>query len=173
MGSGARGDSSTLTGLRIRPATTDDLAEVSSLEHRCYSDPWPGSAFAALPRNPDVFFAVARGVDGVLHGYVVGWHVMNEAELANLAVEPVARRNGVGRKLLDAMLDDAVRRNIDRVFLEVRESNAAARQLYVARGFEQVGRRRKYYRSPEEDALILKIEPVGHSATTARHRLHA
>lgn len=158
MGSRARGDAATLAGLTVRPATVSDLVEVSSLEQRCYSDPWPGTAFAALPDNPNVFFSVARGVDGVLAGYVVGWHVMNEGELANLAVEPLARRHGVGRILLDAMLADATRRNVDRVFLEVRESNAAARRLYAARGFEQVGRRRNYYRSPQEDALILRLD---------------
>lgn len=141
----------------------DDLADVSSLEQRCYADPWPGTAFASLPENPSVFFSVARGVEGALAGYVVGWHVLNEAELANLAVEPLARRHGVGRILLDTMLADAAKRDVDRVFLEVRESNAAALQLYAARGFEQVGRRKKYYRSPIEDALILKIEPLNSS----------
>ena len=143
----------------MHPATTEDLAEVSALERRCYADPWPGAAFAALPDNPNVFFAVARsGVDRLLAGYVVGWHVLNEAELANLAVEPSARRRGIGRLLLDAMLKDADQRNIDRVFLEVRESNAAARELYATHGFEEVGRRKKYYRSPDEDALILRRE---------------
>ena len=146
-------------------------SDVVSLEQRCYADPWPGAAFASLPENPNVFFSVARAADGALAGYVVGWHVMNEAELANLAVDPSARRHGVGRILLDAMLDDAARRSIDRVFLEVRESNAAARQLYAMRGFEHVGRRKKYYRSPEEDALILKMEPVSYSTvSTARHQ---
>jgi len=156
MGSGARG-AATLAGVIVRPALVDDVAEVAAMERRCYADPWPAAAFTSLPENPSVFFAVARsGVDGQLSGYVVGWHVMDEAELANLAVEPAARRRGVGRLLLDHMIDDAAGRGAARLFLEVRESNDAARRLYASRGFEEVGRRTKYYRSPDEDALILR-----------------
>jgi ribosomal-protein-alanine N-acetyltransferase len=141
----------------LRPALVDDVAEVAAMERRCYADPWPAAAFTSLPENPSVFFAVARsGVDGQLSGYVVAWHVMDEAELANLAVEPAARRRGVGSLLLDHMIDDAAGRGAARLFLEVRESNDAARRLYASRGFEEVGRRTKYYRSPDEDALILR-----------------
>jgi [ribosomal protein S18]-alanine N-acetyltransferase len=128
------------------------------MERVCYSDPWPASAFAALPDNAQVFFAVARdeGHDGDLVGYVIGWYVLDEGELANLAVAQEARRHGIGRSLLDAMLDDAASRAASRIFLEVRESNEAARQLYAQRDFEYVGRRKRYYRSPVEDALILR-----------------
>lgn len=147
-----------MKGMVVRRATYSDLAEVAVLEQRCYSDPWPGSAFASLPENANVTFLVARDVDGALAGYAVAWHVLNEAELANLAVEPRVRRHGVGRVLLDAALADAATREVDRVFLEVRESNEAARRLYASRGFAEVGRRRRYYRSPVEDALVLKAE---------------
>lgn len=156
MGSGARG-SATITGVIVRPALMADVTEVAALERRCYAEPWPAAAFRSLPENPSVFFEVARaGVDGPLSGYVVGWHVLDEAELANLAVEPAARRCGVGSFLLDRMIDDAAGRGCARLFLEVRESNHAARRLYASRGFEEVGRRTKYYRSPDEDALILR-----------------
>lgn len=146
---------STLTDVVVRAATTSDVAAVTALEQRCFADPWPRSAFAVLPANPNAFFGVAT-VAGALAGYVVGWHVMNEAELANLAVEPAVRRSGVGGRLLDAMLDDAGRRAIDAIFLEVRESNEAARRLYASRGFAEVGRRKRYYHRPDEDALILR-----------------
>jgi ribosomal-protein-alanine N-acetyltransferase len=133
------------------------LPEVAAMERVCYRDPWPASAFASLPHNAQVFFTVARdGVRGRLVGYVVAWYVLDEAELANLAVAVGDRRQGVGRALLDAMLTDAASRGMSQVFLEVRESNAAARELYAAREFEEVGRRERYYRSPTEDALILR-----------------
>lgn len=157
MGSSAR-SAATLAGTIVRPASAADVAEVAEMERRCYADPWPAAAFTSLPENPSVYFAVARGVDGQLSGYVVGWHVLDEAELANLAVEPAARRCGVGRLLLDRMLDDAAGRGAARVCLEVRESNHAARRLYASRGFDEVGRRKKYYRSPDEDAVILRRE---------------
>jgi ribosomal-protein-alanine N-acetyltransferase len=156
MGSRARTSAPTLTGFVLRVATSADVAEVAALERGCYSDPWPRSAFLALPDDPRVFFAVARGSDGALAGYVVGWYVLDEAEIANLAVAPSDRGKGVGRALLDAVLNDAESRGVADVYLEVRRSNTAALKLYRSRGFEQVGMRKGYYRTPVEDALILR-----------------
>lgn len=157
MGSSTRTDAPALSEFVLRRATPADLPEVAALERACYGDPWPASAFASLPHNAQVFFAVAGDdVRGRLAGYVVAWYVMDEGELANLAVAPSHRKRGVGRALLDAMLADAAARSTSQVFLEVRESNAAARQLYATREFEEVGRRKRYYRSPTEDALILR-----------------
>ncbi len=144
----------------VRPAGFRDLAEVAALERRCYADPWPPSSFASLPDNPAVYFAVGTRADGGLLGYVIAWHVLDESELANLAVESSARRSGIGAQLLDSALEDARQRASSRVYLEVRESNVSARQLYSSRGFAEIGRRKKYYRSPEEDALILRCELV-------------
>jgi ribosomal-protein-alanine N-acetyltransferase len=157
MGSRARPSAATLTGFVLRRASESDLADVASLERTCYRDPWPASAFASLPDNGRVYFTVARdGASDRLTGYVIGWYVMDEGELANLAVAPDARGQGIGQALLDAMLSDAATRGIARVFLEVRESNAAARRLYASRNFAEIGRRKRYYRSPVEDALILR-----------------
>ena len=155
MGSRTRPDAPELTKLVLKRATPADLPDVVALERACYGDPWPASAFASLPENDRVFFSVAR-VERRLMGYVVAWYVMDEGELANLAVAPGDRGQGIGRTLLDAMLEDAASRGTKQVYLEVRDSNAAARQLYTSRGFEEVGRRKQYYRSPTEDALILR-----------------
>jgi ribosomal-protein-alanine N-acetyltransferase len=157
MGTNAQRAASQVADVVVRAATPADLAEVAAMERACYADPWPVTAFASLPENPAVYFAVARSrATGALAGYAIVWHVVDEAELANLAVDPAARRRGIGRGLLDAMLRDCDQRGTRRVFLEVRESNAAARALYASRGFEEVGRRKQYYRSPLEDALILR-----------------
>jgi ribosomal-protein-alanine N-acetyltransferase len=127
------------------------------MERRCYADPWSPSSFASLPDNPAVWFLVAtQPSNGSVIGYAIAWRVLDEAELANLAVDPGSRRSGVGSLLLDAILEKARQESVDRVYLEVRDSNAAARQLYASRGFAAVGRRKKYYKSPEEDALILR-----------------
>lgn len=155
MGSGPRPDAASLNGAAIRNASLADLPRVAALERACYSDPWPASAFNSLPNNRGVYFAVAD-VGDALAGYVVAWYVMDEGELANLAVAPDHRRQGIGRRLLDAVLADAYSRGIRQVYLEVRESNTAARVLYASRGFEEVGRRAGYYRNPVEDALILR-----------------
>jgi ribosomal-protein-alanine N-acetyltransferase len=157
MGSRARTSAAALNGVVLRRAGEADIAEVASLERTCYGDPWPPTAFSSLPDNGRVYFAVARdGESDRLTGYVIGWYVMDEGELANLAVAPDARGRGIGRALLDAMLADAASRGVNRIFLEVRESNAAARRLYASRNFSEIGRRKRYYRSPVEDALILR-----------------
>jgi len=106
-----------------------------------------------------VHFSVAEdAVSGRVLGYVVSWYVVDEAEIANLAVANDVRRAGVGARLLDHALDIAKERHSHVVFLEVRESNGGARALYASRGFEVAGRRAKYYRKPVEDALVLRRE---------------
>ena len=141
----------------LRTATAVDVADVAAMERACYSDPWPTSSFTTLPTNDRVFFVVARAPDsGTLLGFAIAWYVMDEGELANLAVAPENRRQGIGQALLDAVTTDALGRGTSELYLEVRESNSAARHMYEAAGFEQVGRRKRYYRQPEEDALILR-----------------
>ena len=115
------------------------------------------SAFATLPDNPRVYFAVADSpVVKTIAGYVVAWYVVDEGEVANLAVAPGARRQGIGSALLDAAVRESIQRGVSDLYLEVRESNLSARRLYATRGFEEVSRRKGYYRSPVEDALILR-----------------
>jgi ribosomal-protein-alanine N-acetyltransferase len=141
----------------IRGARRDDVDDIAAIERRAFSDPWSAGSFRALFGNPLVHFAVAEdSVTRRVLGYVVSWYVVDEAEIANLAVGDDVRRAGVGARLLDHALDIARERRCQVVFLEVRESNAAARALYASRGFEVAGRRAKYYRKPVEDALVLR-----------------
>jgi ribosomal-protein-alanine N-acetyltransferase len=93
---------------------------------------------------------------GRVLGYVVAWFAGGQGEIANLAVDESARGKGLGAVLLDAALEEARRHGTEEVFLEVRSSNARARELYDSRGFAEVGRRRRYYRRPIEDAIILR-----------------
>ncbi len=140
----------------IRPATAGDLGRVGDIEQASFTDPWSRQSFRALLGNNRVLFAVAQSGAGEVVGYVVIWFAADEGEIANLAVSPTERGKGVGAALLDAALVEARSRATREVYLEVRESNAAARGLYEGRGFSVVGRRRKYYRHPEEDALVLR-----------------
>ncbi len=140
--------------LRIRPATAADLAAVTAIERAAFSDPWSPASFRSLLGNAQVAFRVAEA-GGQVAGYAVAWFAADEAELANLAVAAPARGRGVGALLLDAVLAEAAHRGAATVYLEVRESNAAARRLYASRQFAAVGRRRRYYRHPVEDALVL------------------
>jgi len=94
--------------------------------------------------------------DDVVLGYIIAHHAVDEAEILNLGVGPGERRRGIGRGLVEAMLAALREEGITTVFLEVRESNSAAQHLYALLGFVQVGRRRRYYRLPTEDAVILR-----------------
>ena len=138
----------------LRPARLRDLPAVAAIEQASFGDPWSPASFAGLVNNRGVLFAVAEQ-GGAVAGYVVVWFAADEAEIANVAVASAARGRGVGARLLDAALAEAARREAATVYLEVRESNAVARQLYASRGFAVVGRRRRYYRNPAEDALVL------------------
>jgi [ribosomal protein S18]-alanine N-acetyltransferase len=143
----------------LRPAVASDVGRLVTIERAAFSDPWPASSFRALLVAPTTRLTVAE-VDGQLVGYSVVMQVLDEAELANIAVDASARRRGVGRRLLCALLDRATAEGVAAMYLEVRESNTAARTLYADHGFREVSRRRAYYRDPDEDALVLVWHPV-------------
>jgi ribosomal-protein-alanine N-acetyltransferase len=158
--------------LAMRPATERDIDTIARMETACFTDPWSRSAFASLLGHRHVLFLVAdwytaspesgelSAPHAELAGYVVAWLAADEAEIANLAVAPARRGQRIGAHLLDAALGELMVRGAAAVYLEVRESNAAARRLYASRGFHEVGRRKKYYRRPPEDALVLRRDLV-------------
>jgi len=127
---------------------------VRALEHEAFSDPWSERDFRECVAS-EVVFLVAAAPDGVA-GYVVAQDAADEGEILNLAVVPARHRGGVGRALVEGALAALAARGVTRVFLEVRESNGAARALYAALGFQEVGRRTRYYRRPVEDAIVLR-----------------
>ena len=139
----------------------DELAAVSAIERVAFTDPWSEKSFREALAHPAVYFAAARDDGGEVLGYVVAWFVADEGQIANLAVNPDAWGAGIGRMLLDAALAEAGLREADNVYLEVRDSNDRARRLYQSRGFEEVGRRKSYYRRPEEDAIVLRARVKG------------
>ncbi|HEU4630781.1 MAG TPA: ribosomal protein S18-alanine N-acetyltransferase [Gemmatimonadaceae bacterium] len=155
----------------VRPAAVADLAAIAAIERASFADAWSRPAFAALLGRREVYFVVAvppasdgsPGAAEPVLGYAVAWFVVGEGEVANIAVHPEWRGQGIGAALLDDVLAAAALHDVTAVFLEVRESNEPARSLYTSRGFRQVGRRRNYYRAPREDALLLRwdVPPAG------------
>ena len=150
----------------IRLAHQSDLAAVCTIERDAFADPWSRESFESALALDRMRFLVAeegcRGSartqsgDGAIVGYVVTLLLFDEAEIANLAVASGARRRGIGGVLLDRVAADVAQVGVQSLYLEVRESNAAARALYESRLFLPVGRRRGYYQRPHEDALLLK-----------------
>ena len=137
--------------------TQADVAQVAELEKSCFSAPWSENAINGELNNPLSLWVVARLGD-VVTGYVGSQSVMGEADMMNLAVRPDYRRNGIARALVSYLIDELTKRDVHSLTLEVRASNEAAKSLYAAMGFEQVGRRPYYYYAPVEDALILRKE---------------
>ncbi len=100
------------------------------------------------------FLVAVAGAD--VAGYAIAHVAADEGEILNLGVAAAHRRRGVGRRLVQAMVATLAARGAAAVYLEVRESNAAARGLYQELGFREVGRRSRYYRQPVEDAILLR-----------------
>ncbi|MBI1968042.1 MAG: ribosomal protein S18-alanine N-acetyltransferase [Gemmatimonadetes bacterium] len=101
-------------------------------------------------------FFVAADASELAVGYVVAHYGADEAEILNLGVAPEHRRCGVGKALVEQMLATLAAKGVRSVYLEVRESNAAARRLYEQLGFTPVGLRPNYYRRPPEAAVVLR-----------------
>jgi len=139
----------------VRPATPLDLDDIEAIEQQSFGDPWSLESFRTSLSRSFVRINVAEDVAGVA-GYSVVWMAGEECELANLAVEPGRRGEGIGAFLLDAAMVQAATEKVQVMFLEVRAGNEAAKALYARRGFREVGRRAKYYKNPEEDALVLR-----------------
>ena len=140
--------------LRLRAAVAGDVPMVAAIEAQSFSDAWPESAFRSLLKNAAVRFTVCER-RGLVCGYTVVIGAAAEAELANIAVAPSARQQGFGDGLLAAAIERSAGDGVASIYLEVRESNVAARRLYESHGFAAAGRRRGYYRQPDEDALVL------------------
>lgn len=133
-----------------------DLDRVAELESMAFSSPWKADSFRRLLGRPGAELWVVEE-DAEIVAYAVLWCVLDQAELANIAVVPEARGRGIGGGLLDHLVGVARDRGARSIFLEVRESNRAARALYAGRGFREVGSRPGYYDSPPEDALVLEL----------------
>ena len=146
--------------ISIRPTIADDVPLMASIEALAFSDPWPATSFHQLLAYPFSRMSTALDESGGVVGYCIMLRAVDEAEIANIATAPGVRRRGVGARLLDDAITAGTAAGVVAMFLEVRESNTAARALYSSRGFVAVGRRRGYYRHPVEDALVLRRDAM-------------
>ena len=132
-------------------------AQIAELEKRCFSAPWSEKSIRSELNNPLSLWLVALNGESVV-GYVGSQSVMGEADMMNLAVAENCRRCGIGKLLVESLVDHLKNNSVHSLMLEVRVSNQAAIELYVRSGFSTVGRRPGYYQNPKEDALILRKE---------------
>lgn len=144
----------------LRALRESDLNAVMAIELRGYPFPWTRGIFLDCLRAGYPGLAMER--DGLLVGYGVLSIAADEAHVLNICIDPLAQSRGLGRQLLRAMVQLAADRGAQRVFLEVRPSNTPALALYHSEGFNEIGRRPRYYPAAQgrEDAVVMAIELV-------------
>lgn len=137
----------------IRKAGTADAKMLSEFDGLVFSDPWSEKSFSDSISN-DSYIIIIVECEGKFAGYAAWSYIFDEANLDKIAVLDLFRKKGVGEYLLsesEKMLPECVG-----VYnLEVRESNCAAVHLYEKCGYETVGKRKRFYRDPDEDALLM------------------
>ncbi|MGH7264125.1 MAG: ribosomal protein S18-alanine N-acetyltransferase [Candidatus Rokuibacteriota bacterium] len=146
--------------LRIEPMRVEDVDEVLGIERASFPHPWSRHAFLyELRDNRVARLWVARPAAGdaaTVIGYVCLWLIADEVHITNVAVDPAHRQQGIGRRLLGAILELYRRQGARVAALEVRPSNHEARRLYESFGFRQVGVRKGYYFDTGEDAVLME-----------------
>jgi len=145
--------------IRVRDFRAGDVDAVLGIQqHSVTASAWTREHYLMITRRQnDRRHALVIEEDGDVGGFIVGSKIGDEWEIENVAVKPDARRRGLGSHMVGEFINLAKIIGAKAIFLEVRESNRAAIALYEKWAFTEEGRRKSYYKDPEEDALILKF----------------
>lgn len=143
-----------MADIKIRRMTWLDVEEVTAVEAASFAIPWTKDAFMnEMLRNDQAIYFVAVHERRVI-GFVGFWQIVDEGHITNIAVLPEYRGQGIGNLLLTQLVEFARSKSLDALTLEVRVSNIGAQKLYEKFGFENAGRRKRYYQDNNEDAYI-------------------
>lgn len=142
------------TELRFEPIAEGHLEAVLAIEQEAYPEPWSEGMFREEINHIRSHFVVAL-IDGEIIGYGGYWPVLDEAHITSVTIKNTYRGLGYGRRLFQYLLDMAQCDGATSATLEVRESNLRAQKLYETFGFRVTGRRKRYYPTTNEDALIM------------------
>jgi [ribosomal protein S18]-alanine N-acetyltransferase len=148
----------------VRPGHPDDAVALAQIDRLGSSRPWSEAqirAACSAVQGMERVLLIERG--GVVAGFAVFQIVVDEGSIHNIVIHPLYQRQGLGRKLLGGVIDALVAAGAQRCLLDVRESNAAARALYLEQGFELDGRRENYYSGAQgrEAALLMSRQLRG------------
>jgi len=144
-----------MDNIEITRTSVDHIDDIMIVEHLSFRIPWSREAFIEeVTRNKFAYYLSAKA-DGKVVGYAGMWCVCGEGHITNIAVHPGYRRNGVGSKLMESLIEYARQNKITAMTLEVRKSNLAAQRLYKKFGFVEDGLRKSYYADNGEDAIIM------------------
>lgn len=143
-------------GIVIDALREEDIPRAAEIEGLSFTTPWSETLFFNELKNPRCVALAARGPQG-LEGYVCGALVIDEGHIHNLAVSPGLRGRGIASALVKHLTAVLKEQGARFIFLEVRDSNEAAKSLYRTFGFEVIGTRKDYYVSPVEHAVIMRL----------------
>lgn len=140
----------------ISQMTAATVEDVATLEHASFTTPWSVQSIREELNNPwAIWYTATEG--STLLGYIGVQYGLDGGDIMSIATAPEAQGTGVGKALLAAMVQLLKEKELQYLTLEVRPSNAPALGLYRSMGFREVGRRKKYYKNPTEDAILLTL----------------
>ena len=137
----------------VKRISNAELAAVAELEALCFSEPWSASALKLLTTDDAVGFVCTDGNSVLAYGGML--YAPFEGQITNVAVSPLARRQGLGRAIVKALIEHAIEKGFEQIALEVRATNQAAIALYESLGFFGAGVRKHFYKHPTEDGLVM------------------
>jgi ribosomal-protein-alanine N-acetyltransferase len=143
--------------LIIRRMTVDDVQVAHEIDTSSFTLPWPERSFRFEVTDNPAARCWAAELDGQVVGILILWMIIDEAHIATLATHLDHRRQGIAEQLLSKALNQAYEEGARSALLEVRAGNDAAQALYRKYGFEVVGRRERYYKDNNEDAVLMTL----------------
>lgn len=157
--------------MTLRAATSADLVAIMTIEHRSFpTDAWSPETMAAEIASPHGLYLVDEDEGEVIgYGGVRALQGSADADIQTIALLAERRGEGRGRALLRALLGAARARGAREIFLEVRADNPTAAGLYLAEGFEEIGRRPHYYQPDDVDAIVMRRDLRRHPLTADEH----
>jgi [ribosomal protein S18]-alanine N-acetyltransferase len=147
-----------MSAATIRRGTPADIAQVMAVaSHSETAAQWRAADYDQIFSSSRMLLVAEDEPEKRIVGFVIAHDIAGEWELENIAVAADHQRHGIGRQLVSKLFRVAQSNGAKCIFLEVRESNLAARKLYESCGFQQYGHRRAYYVNPSEDAVLYRF----------------
>lgn len=141
--------------LIITEMTTEHIDDIMMVERLSFTIPWSKNAFIQELTENKFSLYISALLDGNAVGYAGMWKIFDEGHITNIAVHPEFRKIGIGSRLLEKLINISREMKIEKLTLEVRKSNVAAKNLYLKYGFKEEGIRKNYYADNGEDAIIM------------------